>query len=86
MDVSAVLHNLKSFSGKAINRGLKRSGAVWQSSFHDRVIRNERQLEAAIEYIHRNPVTAKLASRKQDYEWCSAHASARTDLEAFLGG
>jgi REP-associated tyrosine transposase len=86
MDVSTVLHNLKSFSGKIINRGLERTGPVWQKNFHDRVIRNERQLETAIEYIHRNPVAAQLAARAQDYKWCSAHASARTDIEAFLGG
>src|SRR5690606_16692758 len=82
LDVSKVLHNLKSFSARAINRGLGRSGPVWQPSFHDRAIRDQRQLEATVEYIHRNPVLAKLAPRPQDYEWSSAHPSAKTDMGA----
>jgi hypothetical protein len=28
----------------------------WQKSFHDRIIRNERELSAAREYIINNPV------------------------------
>ena len=36
-DVSTVMHNLKSFAAKAVNRVLGRRGAVWQQSFYDRV-------------------------------------------------
>jgi len=32
------------------------SGKVWQRSFHDHVIRNERSLNAIREYIANNPV------------------------------
>jgi REP-associated tyrosine transposase len=84
MDVSTVMHNLKSFSAKAINRALARSGPVWQQSFYDRVIRDDTQLLTTIDYIHHNPVAARLATEAKDYRWCSAHPAALTDVERFL--
>jgi REP element-mobilizing transposase RayT len=83
-NVSKVLHNLKSFSGKAINVELERSGPVWQRGFYDRVIRDEAQLRETIEYIHQNPVAARLVSNAAAYRWSSAHPEAETDVEAFL--
>jgi len=83
--VSTVMHNLKSFAAKAVNRALDRQGTVWQQSFYDRVIRSDSHLEATVEYIHRNPVEAGIAQCPEEFAWCSAHPTARTDVEKFLG-
>ena len=55
-----VVHSWKSFTAKVINRGrehgrLARSGQVWQEDYWDRMIRNERHLNAVRSYIARNP-------------------------------
>ena len=45
----------------------------WQEGpGYDRNIRSEKALQAAIEYIHLNPVRRKLVERANDYSWSSA--------------
>lgn len=44
-------------------------GSIWQSRFHIRLIRNPWK---ALQYIHRNPVKAKLVEKAEDYPWSSA--------------
>jgi putative transposase len=54
--LSAVIGNFKSVTTRRINQ-IRRSpgGVVWQRSFHDRIIRNERELAAIRQYIRDNP-------------------------------
>jgi putative transposase len=51
-----VMRVFKSISAVACNRLLERSGtSFWQSRFHDRIIRDERALDAIRAYIENNP-------------------------------
>jgi REP element-mobilizing transposase RayT len=70
------MRNLKSFCAKQIREATGVSGAVWQSRFHDRAIRNEFQYQQAIEYVHQNPVKAGLVQSDESYEFSSARAYA----------
>ncbi|MDO8890487.1 MAG: transposase [Sulfurimicrobium sp.] len=71
-----VLHSWKSFTAKAINRHLGRTGAVWMRDYFDRFIRDDPHLAAVIAYIHGNPVKAGLVQNEQDWP----HSSARREL------
>jgi carbamoylphosphate synthase large subunit/REP element-mobilizing transposase RayT len=55
-----VLHSWKSFSAKAINRQLGRSGRIWQEESYDRIVRDWNELVRYRDYIARNPENAKL--------------------------
>ena len=55
-----VLHSWKSFSAKAINRQLGRSGRIWQEESYDRIVRDWNELVRSRDYIARNPENAKL--------------------------
>ncbi len=80
------MQSIKGYSARAVNAAQGRSGALWQRSFYDRVIRDERQLIETLEYVHRNPVEAGLAVAPEEYAFSSAHSEAETDLELFLVG
>ncbi len=76
-------------------------GHLWQERFHSFVM-DERHLLAAVRYVERNPVRARLCSRARDWPWSSAaaHLAEREDRlvtvrpllelvpdwEAFIGG
>ena len=60
-------------------------GSLWQSRYHEQALRAERELFDAIEYVHRNPVSAGLASAPQDYPWSSASGRFAVDLASYLG-
>ncbi len=67
------------------NQRAGRTGAVWQSRYHERTLRSDTALFRAIDYVHQNPVAARIVSEAGDYLWSSANGRYVTDLQAFLG-
>lgn len=70
--LSKILHSWKSFSANRANSVMGKSGPFWQREYFDRAIRNEEHFEAAIEYIHNNPVKAGLCQTSADWLFSSA--------------
>ncbi len=60
--LAEVMHSWKSFTAKAINHALNRTGTLWQPEYWDRLIRNERHFIAYLCYIRDNPKKAHLRS------------------------
>jgi carbamoylphosphate synthase large subunit/REP element-mobilizing transposase RayT len=60
-----ILHSWKSFSAKAINQLLGRTGRLWQEESYDRIVRDSIELTRYRDYIIRNPESAKL--RKDEF-------------------
>jgi putative transposase len=55
--LGTIVGNFKAVTTRRINAIRKTQGArVWQRNYYERVIRNERELEATREYIRNNPV------------------------------
>ncbi|MCB1221523.1 MAG: transposase [Planctomycetales bacterium] len=63
---------IKGFSAGQINKLMQRSGKVWlDGSFLSR-IKHEEHFDAAVEYIHNNPVSAGLCAHAHEWRWSSA--------------
>lgn len=65
----------RSYAG-AIQARRKRTGHFWQGRF-GAVVMDEEHLAAALRYVSRNPVRARLVRRAQDWRWSSARAHLR---------
>jgi len=52
IDLSEVMHSWKSFTAKAINKALGRSGTLWQEEVYDHLVRSEAALYRIAAYIH----------------------------------
>ncbi len=52
----------------------KKPSPVWQREYWDRFIRNECHFQQAVDYIHQNPVKARLVERPEHWRWSSAFA------------
>jgi REP element-mobilizing transposase RayT len=61
----SVLHSWKSFTAKAANRLLGRTGEFWQTEYYDHLIRDEADYAHALHYLLENPVVAGLS----DWPW-----------------
>jgi len=70
--LAAVVKSWKSFSARAINRALDRSGPLWAADYFDRYVRSDEQASAAIAYVENNPVKAGLCVSPADWPWSSA--------------
>lgn len=63
--LASVLHSWKSFTANQTHQVLGSQGTFWQREYYDHLIRDERALWRAIEYIIQNPLKANL----QDWRW-----------------
>lgn len=58
-------------------------GYLWQGRFKSCPL-DERYLYAAVRYVERNPVRAKLVSRAEEYPWSSAKAHVNQEFDPVL--
>lgn len=81
--LSKIVHSWKSYSSKKMRDYLNMAGKLakcrttalpdigWQADYWDRFIRDEKHFSRVIEYIHFNPVTAKLCTKPEDWLFSS---------------
>jgi putative transposase len=65
---------VKVASTLGINRSRHAKGPVWQPRFFDRIVRNVREYQRTMEYMHLNPVRRGLVSKPEDWLWSSIHS------------
>ena len=68
-----VTGGIKGVSARAANAALGRTGQhFWEDESFDHWVRNDVELRSIRIYIERNPVTAGLVQRPEDWPWSSA--------------
>jgi hypothetical protein len=82
-ELSDTVGGWKSYTAKRANRNLGRTGTFWQREYYDRLIRNDGELDRAVDYVLRNPEKAGLKGWK--WVW-SAGEDARTTAGEDAGG
>ena len=59
--LSAIIQNFKSISTRKVNRLCFEPGnKIWQRNYYERIMRNERELNATREYVRDNPLNWEL--------------------------
>ena len=71
--LSDILHSWKSFTSKAANKLLGRTGEFWQKESFDHWIRDDGEHARLAAYVENNPVKARLCKSPEDWKWGSAH-------------
>ncbi len=79
-NISQIMHSIKSYSSKEINKANLRNGSVWQSSFRDLTLWSEELVIEKMNYIHNNPMRKGLVSDPKDYNYSSANRRFEGDL------
>ncbi|QOJ12353.1 MAG: transposase [Chthonomonadaceae bacterium] len=82
--LSRILHSWKSYTAHEALRMLKEDAfrdcsqpsKFWQRESFDRFIRNEDHFRRCVDYIHMNPVKARLCAAPEEWRWSSAGESA----------
>ncbi len=71
--LSEIMDSFKGYTGKKLNELLGRQGQLWQSGFHDHFVRDRKDFETRLSYMHGNPVRKGLARLEHEYEYSSAN-------------
>jgi len=66
-----------SAAGAAVQKNAKGEYNVWQRRFWEHTVRDERDLQAHVDYIHYNPVKHGLVTRVSDWRYSSFHRFVR---------
>lgn len=69
LELSRVMKGIKGVSSHLINQSRGTTGNNWIDESFDRIIRDEEELNNAIEYIFRNPVKAGLVEDRSKYRF-----------------
>ncbi len=54
-ELGELMHSIKSFTAKEINKAVGATGSVWERDYHDRLIRSDSDFGEKFEYITTNP-------------------------------
>jgi type I restriction enzyme R subunit len=72
-----IMHGLKLHTAFECNRHFSERGTFWQSESYDHCVKDEDELERIIHYIELNPVKARLAKSREEWEFSSARDRAK---------
>ncbi len=67
--LSKILHSLKLFTARKINKYLSRNGALWQKGYTDWGIRTETTLNRTIRCCYANPMRKGIVTSARDYPY-----------------
>ena len=70
--LSNILHSWKSFTSKAANKLLGRTGEFWQKESFDHWIRDDAEHARLVAYVENNSVKARRATAPENWKWSSA--------------
>lgn len=62
LDLATIVQGWKSYSAKAANRVLRRSGEFWGREYFDHIVRNEAEFDRIVGYIMANPEKVGLSN------------------------
>jgi putative transposase len=67
--LAQIMHSLKSYSAKQVNKAVHRNGKVWLEERYDRIIRDDDDFMNKMNYTIYNPVRAGLVDNPEEYPW-----------------
>jgi len=71
--LSSVMDSFKGYTGKTINELLDLHGPVWQAAYHDHLVRDRKDFETRLSYMHSNPVRKGLVHYEHEYIYSTAN-------------
>jgi REP element-mobilizing transposase RayT len=71
--LAAVMRRFKSYTARKINDLLGRKRPLWQSGYRDHLIRDRKDFETRLSYMHGNPLRKELAQFEHEYEFSTAN-------------
>jgi 7-keto-8-aminopelargonate synthetase-like enzyme/REP element-mobilizing transposase RayT len=76
-----VMRSLKGFTGKRLTEELGLPSPLWQDGYHDNLLRDRREFEKRLEYMHDNPRRCGLVNRAEEYPFSTAHPDYANEID-----
>jgi REP element-mobilizing transposase RayT len=90
--LAEIMHSWKRHAAQQIHKltvavGNRSHQSLWQDGYHDHLLRDRREFETKLDYMHQNPVRAELVKRGEEYPFSTAHPDYDKEIDwAWLDG
>jgi len=86
INISKIMHAVNLSYSVKFRKKYGWTGYVWQGRFKSNVIEGERYIVECIDYIHNNPVRAKIVENIESYLWSSYrfYSGLDSDIENYI--
>jgi len=85
--LAEVMKSLKGFTSRRLHQVCGIEPPIWQDGYHDHLLRDRRDFEKRLEYMHDNPRRLGLAKTAEEYPFSTAHPDYRHEIDwAWLEG
>jgi glycine C-acetyltransferase/8-amino-7-oxononanoate synthase len=79
--LAEVMKSLKGFTSRRLHQACGIEPPIWQDGYHDHLLRDRRDFENRLEYLHDNPRRLGLAKTAEEYPFSTAHADYRHEID-----
>lgn len=79
--LSQAIGSVDKFTARRINALIGSEGRFWQEGFYDHAIRNRREFDAILAYVHNNPVKAGLVESAESWPYSTANEHYAGDID-----
>ena|GEM_PF-12632 len=76
-----VMKSLKGFTSREIHQRFNVPSPVWQTGYRDHMLRDRRDFQAKLNYMHKNPVRAEMVEFMDDYPFSTAHPDYQNEID-----
>jgi REP-associated tyrosine transposase len=73
-NLSRIMRHVDGLYTQRFNRAYRRDGPLFRGRYKAILVEEDSYLASVVRYIHRNPITAGLIKKPQDYAWSSHRA------------
>lgn len=78
--LSDAIKSVSMFTARKINALIGQRGDFWHEGFYDHVVRDRRDFDRILAYVHNNPVKAGLVDRPEQWPYSTAHAQLASEI------
>ena len=79
--LAEVMRSLKGFTGRRLTKELGLPAPLWQDGYHDHLLRERRDFDKRLDYLHDNPRRCGLVERAEQYPFSTAHPDYAKEID-----
>jgi 8-amino-7-oxononanoate synthase len=79
--LAGVLKSFKSYTSRQIHELNRSDDPVWQAGYYETLLRDRRDFESRLDYMHANPVRKGLTQFAVDYPFSTAHPDFEKEID-----
>lgn len=79
--LSSIMESINKYTARRLNGLFQREGPFWQDGFYEHLVRDRKDYDNILAYVHNNPVEAGLVDSPDAWEYSTAYAEYADEID-----